>query len=70
MNRFVALLLVLCALQLPAQDLRHYKRVVKELSIAKYQGRGYARGGANKAGKYLEKEFRRAGADEVPWQAM
>ena len=68
MNRFVALLLVLCALQLPAQDLRQYKRVVKELSSAKYQGRGYARGGANKAGKYLEREFRRAGADEVTLQ--
>ena len=54
MNRFVGLLLVLCAIQLPAQDLQHYKRVVKELSSAKYQGRGYARGGANKAGKYLE----------------
>ena len=62
------LLLLFCTLQLPAQDLRHYKRVVKELSSAKYQGRGYARGGANKAGKYLEKEFRRAGADEVTLQ--
>ena len=70
MNRFLALLLVLCALQLPAQDLRHYKRVVKELSSAKYQGRGYARGGANKAGKYLEKEFRKAGADEVTLQPL
>ena len=68
MNRFVALLLVLCAIQLPAQDLGHYKRVVKELSSAKYQGRGYARGGANKAGRYLEREFRRAGADEVTLQ--
>ena len=62
------LLLILCALQLPAQDLQHYKRVVKELSSAKYQGRAYARGGANKAGKYLEKEFRKAGADEVTLQ--
>ena len=62
------LLLILCAIQLPAQDLRHYKRVVKELSSAKYQGRGYARGGANKAGKYLAREFRRAGADEVTLQ--
>ena len=64
----IGLSLVLCALQLQAQDLRHYKRVVKELSSARYQGRGYARGGANKAGKYLEKEFRRAGADEVTLQ--
>ncbi len=62
------ILLALAALQLPAQDLPHFKRIMRELSSAKYQGRGYARGGANKAGKYLEKEFRRAGADEVTLQ--
>lgn len=48
-----------------AQDLNHYKAIVKELSSAKYQGRGYAYDGANKAGKYLENEFKRAGVDEV-----
>jgi len=48
--------------------LTHYKKVVKELSSAKYQGRGYARDGANKAGKYLEKEFRKAGVDQVTCQ--
>ncbi|MBR5060821.1 MAG: hypothetical protein IKX24_01610 [Prevotella sp.] len=37
-----------------AQDMAHYKRVVKEISSAKYQGRGYAKGGANKAGKFLQ----------------
>ena len=68
MKRLVWILLVLCAVQGQAQDLAHYKRVVKELSSAKYQGRGYARGGANKAGKYLEKEFKKAGADEVTLQ--
>lgn len=41
------------AMQLGAQDLAHYKKIVKELSSAKYQGRGYAEDGANKAGKYL-----------------
>lgn len=41
------ILLVLAVLQLPAQDLPHFKRVVRELSSAKYQGRGYARDGAN-----------------------
>ena len=46
----------------------HYKKIVKELSSSKYQGRGYARGGANKAGKYLAKEFTRAGVDEVVCQ--
>ena len=48
-----------------AQDLAHYKRVVKEISSAKYQGRGYAKGGANKTGRYLQKEYRKAGVDEL-----
>ena len=65
MKKLFLICLVICAAQLQAQDLAHYKRVVKELSSARYQGRGYARGGANKAGKYLEKEFEKAGADEV-----
>jgi len=68
MKRIVILMLALAAVQVQAQDLAHYKRVVKELSSSKYQGRGYAKGGANKAGAYLEKEFRRAGADEVVCQ--
>ena len=51
-----------------AQDLTHYKRVVKEISSAKYQGRGYAKGGANKAGKFLQKEYLKAGVDEVTLQ--
>ena len=69
MKRILLLVLLsLTALQLPGQDLPHFKRVVRELSSAKYQGRGYARDGANKAGKYLQKEFRRAGADEVTLQ--
>ena len=68
MKRILVICLMLAAVQLGAQDLPHFKRVVKELSSAKYQGRGYARGGANKAGKYLEKEFRKAGADEVTLQ--
>lgn len=56
------------AMHASAQDLAHYKRVIKELSSAKYQGRGYARNGANKAGKFLQKEYRKAGADEVTLQ--
>ena len=48
-----------------AQDIQLYKQIVKELSSSKYQGRGYARDGANKAGKYLEKEFQKAGVDEA-----
>ena len=68
MKRTLILLLLLSAVQLNAQDLAHYKKVVKELSSSRYQGRGYARGGANKAGKYLEKQFVKAGADEVTLQ--
>lgn len=48
-----------------AQDMVQFKQIVKELASAKYQGRGYAYDGANKAGKYLQKEFEKAGADEV-----
>ena len=68
MKKFLVLLLAFVAIQMSAQDLAHYKKIVKELSSAKYQGRGYAKGGANKAGKYLVKEFEKAGADEVVCQ--
>ena len=53
---------------LRAQDLTHYKEIVKELSSAKYQGRGYAKGGANKAGKFLKKEYAKIGVDEITLQ--
>lgn len=65
MKRIILILLALVSVQLNAQDMAHYKRVVKELSSARYQGRGYARGGANKAGRFLEKEYRKAGVDEL-----
>ena len=65
MKRFLSFLLLFAALQLNAQDLAHFKSVVKELSSAKYQGRGYAMDGANKAGKFLQKEFEKGGADAV-----
>jgi hypothetical protein len=74
MKKFLILLLAVFAIgmfaetSLNAQDLKHYKKIVKELSSAKYQGRGYAKDGANKAGKYLEKEFKKAGVDEVVCQ--
>ena len=51
------LLLALAAVQVQAQDLPHFKKVVRELSSAKYQGRGYARDGANKAGQFDFTEF-------------
>ena len=54
-----------CIASLQAQDLAYYKQIVKELSSAKYQGRGYAYGGANMAGTYLLGEFAKAGANEL-----
>ncbi len=63
MKRIIIILLALAGMQLQAQDLPYFKKVVKELSSAKFQGRGYARDGANKAGKYLAKEFEKAGAE-------
>lgn len=68
MKRLLVILLALCCIQLGAQDMAHYRKVIKELSSARYQGRGYAKDGANKAGYYLKKEFARAGADEVTLQ--
>ena len=68
MKKLLIILFSLAALQMNAQDLPHFKRIVKQLSSSRYQGRGYARGGANKAGKYLEKEYRKAGAGAVTLQ--
>ena len=68
MKRLFVVLLSFFVLHVGAQDLSHYKRVVKELSSAKYKGRGYAFDGANKAGEYLAKEFEKAGVDEVVCQ--
>ncbi|MBQ3121981.1 MAG: M28 family peptidase [Bacteroidaceae bacterium] len=65
MKRILLLLLAAVAMQMGAQDLVHYKKIIKELSSKKYQGRGYAEDGANKAGKWIAKEFAKAGADEV-----
>lgn len=56
---------MLSALALQAQDQKHFEKIVAELSSAKYQGRGYARDGVLKAGKFISREFERAGADEV-----
>ena len=68
MKKLLIALLAFATLQLSAQDLTHYKRIIKELSSTKYQGRGYAKGGANKAGKFLQKEYEKAGVDEVTLQ--
>ena len=65
MKKLFLILLALADMQLNAQDLAHYKQIVKELSSEKYQGRGYAKDGANMAGKYIHKEFENAGANFV-----
>ena len=70
MKRLLLLLLTAIAVQAGAQDLNHYKEIIKELSSAKYHGRGYAEDGANKAGKWIAKEFARIGADEVVCQSF
>jgi hypothetical protein len=69
-KKLLFILLAFACIQLNAQDMVYYKQIVKELSSAKYQGRGYARDGANKAGRYLQKEFQKAGADEVTIQTF
>jgi len=68
--RLTAVLLVLlfCFGTAEAQDLPRYKKIVKQLSSAKYQGRGYARDGVRKAGQYIAKEFEKSGVDEVTLQ--
>ena len=66
MRKIVILIfLAFVGMQAGAQDLAHYKSIIKELSSAKYQGRGYAKDGANKAGEFLQKEFLNAGVDDV-----
>ena len=62
------IVMALAATMVGAQDLKQYKQVIKELSSAKYQGRGYAKDGANKAGRFLQREFEKAGVDEVTLQ--
>jgi len=46
-----------------AQNLPRYQQIVKELSSAEYQGRGYAKDGVLKAGRYIEKELAKTGAE-------
>ena len=53
MRKILFLILAVIAVQLGAQDMAHYKKIVKKLSSAKFQGRGYAEDGANKAGKWI-----------------
>ena len=68
MKKFMLFILAAFAMQLGAQDLGYYKKIMKELSSEKYQGRGYAEDGANKAGKWIAKESAKIGAEEVVQQ--
>lgn len=70
MKRLLALLFCASMLSLgvQAQDSEHFKEIVKDLSSARFQGRGYAKDGVVKAGKYIETEFRKVGVDEVTLQ--
>ena len=42
MKKLLLLMMAFVAIQVSAQDLAHYKKIVKQLSSAKFQGRGYA----------------------------
>lgn len=68
MKRVLLMILAVVAVQVSAQDLTLYKKSIKELSSAKYQGRGYAENGANKAGKWIAREFSKVGANDVVCQ--
>ena len=69
MRKILFFILLACAWSMAdAQNVKLYKKTVKALSSARFQGRGYALGGASKAGGYLEQAYRRAGADEVTRQ--
>ena len=46
MKKLLLIMLAMVALQLNAQNVEHYSKMVKELSSKKYMGRGYAYDGA------------------------
>ena len=66
--RILLCMLLLVSNSLSAQDLPRYKRIVRQLSSSKYQGRGYAREGVRKASRYIVKEFQKSGVDEIMYQ--
>ena len=63
-----ALAALLLAPAVQAQDLPRFVKMVRQLSGAKYQGRGYALDGVRKAGKYIAREFKKSGVDNVTLQ--
>lgn len=65
MKKGIILLVLALAVsaRVDAQNPRLFKEIVTELSSSRYQGRGYAKDGVLKAGKYIEKQFRKAGVE-------
>lgn len=61
-------LLFLGLTTISAQNVELYKEIVTELSSSKYQGRGYAKNGVQKAQAYLQKQFLAAGVDVLTTQ--
>ena len=49
-----------------AQDLPRFKRIVRQLSSSKYQGRGYAHDGVRKTSRYLVREFQKSQTTKAP----
>lgn len=63
-----ASVMLFVVLSADAQETQKYKQIVEELSSKKFHGRGYVGRGALKAGKYIAKQFKAAGVDEVTVQ--
>ena len=49
-----------------AQDSLYTRRILEDLTAPAMHGRGYVKNGSNRAGAYLEKEFRAIGLQPVP----
>jgi len=70
MKRFIICITIMALSSVAAysQNIQLYEAIVRQLSSAEYQGRGYALDGVRKAGEYIGDEFKKAGADEVTMQ--
>jgi len=62
----LSFLFVSCTKDVP--DMKYYRRVVGELSSARYAGRGYANDGVRLTSAYLQREYKRAGVSDVQTQ--
>jgi aminopeptidase YwaD len=48
-----------------SQDLMYTKTIIADLTSEKFHGRGYVKNGCNKAGKFLEKQFKQIGLKPI-----